>query len=92
MPALVCPDCSENWPTDKAYVTCPACLIDTRYSTGISAMLIREAERKVKGIKFDRYYTNWEEKREKRGDPSPESIGALEAREIARLERVWRGA
>lgn len=90
MPALVCPDCSQPWPTDKAYTTCPECLVDTRYSTGASAMLVKDAEHRVKEIKFDRYYRVWDEKREKRGDPIPEQIGALEAREIARLEKAWR--
>ena len=50
-------------------------------------MLLADAEREVNRINFDRIYREREKKRIKRGDLSPEQIGAIEAREISKLER-----
>lgn len=88
MPAKVCPDCNVPWPSTVDYKTCPFCLVDTEYQSGRNAISKAKAESEVAHVKFERYYKAWEERREKQGEPSPEALGALEAKEILRLERI----
>ncbi len=87
MSALLCDTCQERWPVSKDFATCPACLVDTELQEGMEGMTKDQAESAVKHIKFERWYAKWEDKREKRGDPSPETVGALEAKEILQLEK-----
>lgn len=90
MAARLCDTCNERWPTTTDFKTCPACLVDTIYSRGLKAISKKEALSAVNHIKFSRYYRKWEQKREERGDPSPELLGALDAREAIKLERAFR--
>jgi predicted amidophosphoribosyltransferase len=79
-----CSACAANWPTDNRYTTCPTCGEKTDYMGTASAMSRREALHLV----FEAHYERREQERIRRGDPSPEEIGAAEARELIELERA----
>jgi hypothetical protein len=52
----------------------------------------REAAQKANELRFERFYIEREKERERRGDPSPETLGAIEARrqlaETRALEKI----
>lgn len=86
MPAYRCSDCAVDWPVQVKYRKCPGCGTPTS-NMNTSAMTIKDAERKAAHLRFERFYRVWDEERQRRGEPSPEVIGAEEAREQVRRER-----
>lgn len=91
MAAKRCPNCGTNWPPTIDYRRCPECEVETAGFTDAAAIDRTEAERRAKAADFERRYAAREAARIRRGDPTPEEIGAGEAhqilREIAKLER-----
>jgi hypothetical protein len=72
-----CPSCQTNWPI-SGYGLCPVCRTPTRYGTD-RAIPSTDIDRTVKALKFERYYSQRESERVKRGDPSPEELGTQDA-------------
>lgn len=94
MPAKSCPACKEAWPIEPEYNSCPRCGNATVYRPLADALTEDEAQTKLAHLRFDRYYERRELDRRRRGDPTPEALGAIEAkriieqgrREVAELE------
>ena len=80
MAAYVCHTCAVKWPHTKPYKKCPQCLTYCEYSAGASALGSGEARALANYAKFDRFYDMWCKAAEKRGDPTPEFLGAMEAK------------
>lgn len=92
MGAKRCPACETEWPPSIDFEVCPECGIRTCGSTG-SPIRRDVAEQRANQAEFRRRYADHELERIKRGDPSPEDVGAGEAhqilREIAKLEEAF---
>jgi hypothetical protein len=92
MAARRCGRCGTNWPEAQQYHHCPECRLATRYVLNQRAIGPHEAEQRAGRAAFERFYENWEAERERRGDLSPEALGALQARqdmaEIRQLEQA----
>ena len=85
-----CPECRSLWPYETEYVSCPQCEVDTR-CVAKRSMTPRQANLRLRGIEFERWYMNREREREARGEPSPEEKGRAEAEEILELDRQLSG-
>lgn len=82
MAARRCGICGVNWPTDfKEYDKCPSCGQKTSYMS--------DEDPDPPDDLFERFYwDNWDAERERRGDPSPELLGAIDAAEQLTKERM----
>jgi hypothetical protein len=79
-----CPDCHTRWPHSRSYGTCPECRVPCRSASVPRVLTAGQAKSRLRQIEFVKYY----EAREKfRDGPTPEEIGAAEAREEARRIR-----
>lgn len=88
MAARRCVDCEINWPSGTAFAKCGECQKTTIYAgTKQPDMSNAEALSRWRQAEFRRFYEGWEAERERRGEPSPETQGRLEAREQTRQIR-----
>lgn len=79
MACRTCPKCEANWPI-SGFGLCPVCRTPTHYATQ-RAIPSKDVERTVNALKFERYYAKRERERIDRGDPSPEELGSIDAKE-----------
>ena len=84
-----CDACNSAWPQSASYSICPRCRTRTRTAVLSNVMTPAEAREHLRLLKWERFYSQHEEKRERLGRPSPEEIGRREAAEIIRLERQF---
>lgn len=87
--AFECDECGERWPNYQEYAHCPRCRIPCRSSLGDTILNAGEARKLRSQVIFEREYLLLEEKRERLGKATPEELGRLEARELA---KAWREA
>lgn len=90
MSARRCSRCSVNWPDVLAYEVCPGCLDRTDSISNATALAKDEATGLASRVKFDRFYEERERERTARGEPTPDEVGARQARdEIALIEAAF---
>lgn len=93
MPARRCPHCSLEYPI--SYSICITCGIRLKFTYDGSPMSAEHIDRLRRAVHFERYYEERERRRVERGEPSPEELGTLEAKEeverIRQLNRHIRG-
>lgn len=88
MAARHCTKCLTDWPPTTEFSQCADCQLPTAYrGQRTPEMTIAEGHSRQRRARFNRFYDEWEAKREQRGEPSPEAQGRLEAREQTRLIR-----
>jgi len=86
--ARLCPDCKSLWPSESDFFECPGCGVKT-LSVQQRPMTTLDANRRLRGIEFEREYQARERDREARGEPSPEDVGRAQAAEdIAEIRRL----
>lgn len=73
-----------------SFEECPQCLRKTRYVMMGKALSKEQVRPLVAWARFERFYETWDAAREQKGDPSPEALGRLEAKEIFALELVLK--
>jgi predicted amidophosphoribosyltransferase len=86
MAARRCIDCRIDWPNGSDYLRCPDCgeATDRDYEIEPDFTWDEAARRR----RFAAFYREWDLGRLLCGDPSPEALGALEARQVRRAEAV----
>ena len=88
--ARLCPDCKSLWPSESEFFECPQCEVKT-LSVQQRPMTTRDANRRLRGIAFEREYMEREREREARGEPSPEDRGREDAaRDLAEIRDLER--
>lgn len=92
MSARRCSTCNYYWPHTSEYARCPTCGERTDSLADTRPMSRDEAKRIAARAEFDRRYEHREAERLRRGEPTPEELGAAEAREIIRLESLIGGS
>lgn len=87
MSANVCLSCDLAWPTGTEFADCCDCGGPTEYQSAAKReFTFEEARRRAA---FRDFYAQHDQVREHRGDPSPEALGALEARrELAQIRQL----
>ncbi len=89
MPARRCATCKIDWPSAGDFLICPVCGERCEYEPLVASPMSFDHARKR--AQFERIYRERERERERRGDPSPEALGALEARrQIAQIRELDR--
>ncbi len=87
VPANVCPACAIAWPTGSDTRACPDCGTATELARHIEREYSWEEARRRTA--FREFYESWDAERRRRGDPSPEALGALEARrDVAQIRQL----
>lgn len=80
-----CFRCGIEWPVSRKNVTCLRCGEKLEYAPYGIPLNLKEAEALKREIEFEQFYEKWDAERK---GPTPEEIGAQQAREIHALERI----
>ena len=93
MAAYRCSLCAINWPPATRFKQCPECEERCGWISNTSPeMAESEADSRSRHAEFRRFCEGWDDERERRGEPTPEQLGRLEARRLIRKFRdVARG-
>lgn len=81
-----CSMCGTNWPHHKSFNRCPVCLEKTDTVVRGKPITFTEAKKLANEAEFERYYAEHDRRRK---GPSPEEIGAEEARSIYELDQAF---
>ncbi len=92
MSARRCSRCSLNFPHATRWGRCPVCGEKTDSLADARPMSEQEARSVAAHAEHDRHYARREAERRRRGEPTPEELGAAEAREIIALNEALYGA
>jgi hypothetical protein len=84
VPARRCSECKVRWP--ETFRRCPHCKRSTTFYANASAIAEDHVDSALKHLRFEEHYATHEAERIARGDPSPEELGAEEARQLLELE------
>lgn len=92
MSARRCSRCALDWPDRQAFRRCHQCGGRTDWVSNADAMPEPEATSLERRLRFEREYEKYDRGEESecgpgREGPTPEFVGALEARAIIELER-----
>jgi hypothetical protein len=83
--ARYCPSCGTYWPARIRWGHCPEDGTETYGVVGKEPISLSEAESRTNTAEFDRwYFGTWERKRQ---GPTPEELGAEQARVVIDLDR-----
>ena len=85
--ARYCPRDATYWPALVSYKTCPECGTETYGVIGHEPIPRQEAEARANRAAFERHYAAHEARRIAAGQPSPEELGAEQARALIDLDK-----
>lgn len=88
MAARRCSRCALDFPHLSRWSRCPVCGEKTDSLAEVRPMSESEARSVAAHAEFDRLYERREQERRRRGEPTPEDLGAAEAKEIIALEAL----
>lgn len=97
MSAYRCESCLISWPHHPlkmggqavSFVTCPVCGTKTENWPYGKPIEVADARQILQDVLYERACERRDREREARGEPSPEEVGAQEARQLIELERAF---